>query len=67
MISLLQYIFFKKRPTLGLYSKALINYNNLTVISALSKGGGVTGKGLTERFSLPVIFSSTHAAQTAQH
>ncbi len=52
MISLcknLLIVFFKKRPTLGLYSKAFMNYNNLTLDSALSsfsKRGGVTVKGL---------------------
>ncbi len=30
-------VFFKKRPTLGLYSKAFMNYNNLSLDSALSR------------------------------
>ncbi len=44
-------IVFKQRPTtLGLYSKAFMNYNNWTLNSALSslfkKRGGVTVNGL---------------------
>ncbi len=35
--------FFKKRPTLGLYSKVFINYNNLSLDA---KKWGVTVKGL---------------------
>ncbi len=32
-VSLLLIVFFKKRPTLGLYSKAFMNYNNLNLNS----------------------------------
>ncbi len=41
-------VFFKKRPTLGLYSKAFMNYNNLSLDTALSREFskmGMTVKG----------------------